>query len=134
LSKYRLEFQNSRLVRTKRRALLWWVWTFNRSEEDDITKLKNVITKMSDQLYQHKRRLPKLEADLEARKNALRLYIEQSGKNYGPSWTDSYSSRKSPTVLMEPAQSAKVKKDKKASDGKPPDALLAKLVIPTDKK
>jgi hypothetical protein len=132
LSKYRLEFQNNTLVRTKRRALFWWVWSFNASQEDDLNTLKNKITALSNQLYQAKRRLPKAEADLKARKDALRQFMEQSGTNHGPYWTDSWTGRKKQVQLIEEVKSAR-KGGNKKRDGPIPDSLVAKLVVPHKK-
>lgn len=128
ISKYRLEFQNSALVRTKRRAIFAWLWSFNKSEEDELNKLKNQITALSDQLYRARRLLPKKEADLSARKAALEQYMRQGGTNHGPTWTDSWTPRRSPVQLKEPVPSAKKRSNKKKEPI--PDSLVAKLVVP----
>lgn len=126
MSQYRFAFQNGALVRQKRSFALFWRWPFNRSEEDDLNKVKNQIVTLNDQLQRARRLLPKKEADMKARRDALTAYLQQSSAKAGPMWRDRWTPRRRPIVLIEGM------KAKKKVDPQPrpiPATEIARLVV-----
>lgn len=128
MSQYRLAFQNEVLVRQKRKAIFFWRWPFNRSEEDELNKLKNQIVAFNDQLNRARRLLPKKAADLEAKKKALLQWMQQSSSKAGPTWRDSWSLRKPPVPKPPGVKAAKKKRDR-SDRGPLPATEIARLVV-----
>ena len=126
MSLYRYTIQNGAMIRQKRGFMRFWIWIFNRSEEDELNRLKNEMVLARSKVKNLARLIPKKAAMLEARKKELRTFMDSSGKHYGPSWRDKYSPRREPIRLIEEVKVAK-KKEPNAAASKPAPVVLAQL-------
>jgi len=125
MSLYRYAVRNGVLIREKRKLLRWWIWSFNRSEEDYINRMKNRLQAcraeqavLMKKLPEHTERIGKVKDALSADGNESRAY------------RDSWSARKEPVRLELDIKKPK-KKDK--SDGKAQPTTLARIVAGPDK-
>lgn len=107
LSKYRYELRHGVLIRTKRSLLRWWNWSFNRSEEDMLTRMKNEYTMGNERLKFLRKAIPALEKEL----NTRREQLDQMGGVTAP-FTDKWSPRKEPVRLREATKFARKKADR----------------------
>lgn len=124
ISLYRNEIRDGVLIRAKRSLLRWWNWSFNRSEEDYLIRLKNEYTVGMDKLKRLRRVIPEVEKrDKDAREH---LAMHGAG-GVGQPYRDKWSRRREPARLIEATNFAK-KKDKRGERPKP--AVLAELTVP----
>jgi hypothetical protein len=108
MSLYRYAVENGVLVRQKRKLLRWWMWAFNRSEEDRLTMMRNELVMAREKAKLLARRIPDLEKQLDDRKRQL---MDQGGT--GRPFRDSYQGRKEPVVLQERVNLARKKRERK---------------------
>jgi hypothetical protein len=127
MSLYRYTIQNGAMIRQKRGFLRWWIWIFNRSEEDEVNRLKNELVLARSKVKNLARLIPKKHAMLEARKKELRAFMDSSGKHYGPSWRDKFSPRREAVRLIEEVKVAKKKEPNQHGPPKPAPVVLAQL-------
>ena len=107
MSLYRIEVQDGVLVRTKRKLLRWWVWSFNRSEEEHIIRMKNEMTALRERQRRLARLIPEHEKRLKERKEAM----FKNGGLPGQAYRDSWSARREPPRLMEDVKLDRKKKE-----------------------
>lgn len=115
MSLYRIAMQDGLLVRQKRRLLRWWCWSFNRSEEDTLIRMKNDLTMMREKVKLLSRRIPKEEARLKQKKDKLRENSNSHGQPYRDQWT----ARKEPVRLIEDIALARKKTKQPRQSPKP---------------
>lgn len=118
MSQYRLAVQNGMLVRQKRKLLRFWLWCFNRSEEDHLIKMKNELMMAREKVKILSRRIPKEEERLKKIRDTMVASGEANGRSYRDAWT----ARKEPVRLLEPVNLARKKRDRKVKD--PPRPLF----------
>jgi hypothetical protein len=128
MSQYRYTLHDGALVRQKRALLRFWAWMFNRSEDDDVNRLKNELVLSRSRVKNLARLIPKKQAMLDQRKKELRQLMDATGKHHSPSWRDKYSQRREPVKLIEELKMAKKKDPSSAS--KPEPVVLAQLTTP----
>lgn len=116
MSLYRLAVQNGTLVRQKRKLLRFWMWAFNRSEEDHITRMKNRLHAIEQEKHQLLKMIPEHEKRVKDAKEAL---MQNSG-GVGVPYRDSWSARHEPVRLN---RDVKLPKKKEPPKPKPATAL-----------
>jgi hypothetical protein len=124
MSLYRLTVRNGTLIREKRKLLRWWIWSFNRCEEDHINRMKNALQKLRAEQAKLMKMLPEHEDRLSKVKEVL-----AADGNVGRPYRDSWTTRKDPVRLDMDVKKPK-KPDKKC---KPEPATLARLVVDASK-
>lgn len=105
MSQYRKAVQGGVLVRQKRAFLRWWYWSFNRSEEDNLNRMKNELIRHREMAKLLARRIPQEEARLNKEKDSLK---ENEG-SHGMPYRDSWTRRKEPVRLLEDVKTARKK-------------------------
>lgn len=116
MSLYRLAVFNGRLIREKRKLFRWWVWSFNRSEEDHLIRMKNRLTALRQEQSMLQSAIPEEEERLKDTKDHLR-------DHGGVSTTarDGWSPRREPVRLKKETNLGKrKKKDKPVKEGPSP--------------
>ena len=121
MSQYRYEIHNGILIRAKRKLLRFWIWRFNRSEEDELNKLKNQMSKLKHQMSLIARRIPHEEARIRKIRDGLR---DRPGEIQNDIW----SSRKEPIPLILEIKTAKKKGHRSPPSNKSDDNVIAKIV------
>ena len=105
MSKYRIvNHPTGLMVREKRKFLRFWVWAWNRSEEDVLFKLLNRRRSLDHELRQLQRTIPKMEQHLAARKKAL---TDMGGTS--PTWRSGWTVSRPAIPLREPKGKTKLK-------------------------
>lgn len=117
MSLYRAAIQDGVLVRQKRKLLRWWIWSFNRSEEDTLIRMKNELMMAREKAKLLARRIPQEEERLKKKKDQLRENTGSSGQPYRDSWTR----RKEAVRLLEDIKTAR---KKAKQERQPPKPLL----------
>lgn len=121
ISLYRYEIRDGVRIRVKRSLIRLWNWTFNRSEEDYLTRLKNEYTLGMEKLKRLRRIIPKVEKEFkEARED-----LANKGGVTIPH-RDRWTRRREPARLIEETTLAKKKKDR----GHPKPAVLFEATVP----
>lgn len=126
ISLYRNEIRSGVLIRTKRSLLRVWNWTFNRSEEDYLTRLKNEYTIGMDKLKRLRRAIPQEEKRIKDVRDGL---TDHGIGGVGQVFRDAWMPRKEPTRLVEQTSFQK-KKGKQDSNRPPRPAVMAELTVP----
>ncbi len=109
MSLYRLAVSSGLLIREKRKLLRWWIWSFNRSEENYLNKLKNRLTA----LRQEQSLLTAAIPEEEERIKKIKEYLLERGDGIGPARRDKWSHRIEPVRLKKDTKlQGKKKKDK----------------------
>lgn len=122
-STYRHTIRDGVLIRETRGMIFRWRWSFNKSEEDQLTTLRNQMVAIKDQLRKLQRQIPKVEVRLAERKKEL---AEKHGGT-SPPWVDLWTPRREPVQIKEP-DGKKKKPDEKAKRKPHPDeGVIAKL-------
>lgn len=124
MSLYRPAVQNGVLVRQKRKWLRFWMWVFNRSEEDHIIRMKNRLTAIEQEKHQLLKMIPEHEKRIEEAKKRL---MENGG--VGVPYRDSWSARREPVRLNRDVKLAKKKDPPKPK----PTHTLATIVAGSGK-
>lgn len=104
MSQYRKAVQDGVLVRQKRGLLRFWMWFYNRCEEDHLTKLKNRLVLVKDEMRRLQRAIPKVQAEVDAEKKRL---LDMGGHNHP--YRDSWAPRRERVRLLEPGELKKRK-------------------------
>lgn len=107
MSLYRYAVRNGLLVREKRKLLRFWMWSFNRSEEDHIITMKNRLNAVEQEKYQ----LLKMIPEHEKRCKDMKERISEMG-GAGPAFRDSWSPRREPKRLNRDVKLPKKKEPK----------------------
>ena len=107
MSLYRLSIVNGVLHRQKRALLRWWVWVFNRSEEDRLTLMKNNLVKA-----QHAARTLTIQIKQETERIKQAKEKIQNWGGSSPSWRDRWTYRQEPKILQENVNVAHKKKER----------------------
>ena len=97
MSLYRKTVVDGILIRQKRNLIRFWIWTFNRSEEDYLIKMKNDLSKARAMVAQLSRRIPKEEDRLKQIKDGLAT----TGAPHSIVTRDVWMRRKEPIRLIE---------------------------------
>lgn len=127
MSLYRFAVQNGMLVRQKRKLLRFWMWAYNRCEEDHVTRMKNRLTAIRAE----EAALLKMIPEHEERVKKMKEKLNDTG-GVGVPFRDSFSFRREPVRLN---RDVKVPKPKPKNDGnkpKPPKPLMS--IMPGDGK
>jgi hypothetical protein len=127
--KFRYAMLNGVMVKQSRSRIFPWVWYTVQSEEDEVNRLKNRITLARRQMMADKHALPKAEARLKARKDALTQWMHSNGTNSGPEWAEPRLFRRfrKPVELIEDIKSPRKKDDRSAKKYEPHE--IARLVV-----
>ena len=96
MSQYRNTIQRGAMVREKRKFLRFWVWSFNRSEEDQLNRMKNQLVKHNDEVRRLRRQVAKKQIVIDDAKKVLNSQGGTSPVTHGP-W--SFATR--PVTLIE---------------------------------
>jgi hypothetical protein len=115
MSQYRKAVQDGVLVRQKRKLLRWWMWSFNRSEEDFLNTMKNRL----QALRQEQALLMKMIPEHEKRIKDEKERIMNMGGNSVP-YRDSFSVRREPVRLKTDVKLPKKPDAKKKDSGPKP--------------
>ena len=121
MSLYRLAVQNGVLVRQKRKFLRFWMWTFNRSEEDHIIRMKNRL----HSIEQEKHQLLKMIPEHEKRAKDMKDRLSENSGGVGVPYRDSWSARREPIRLNRDVKLAKKKDPPKVKPATPLATLVA---------
>jgi len=114
MSQYRMSVWNGTLVRQKRRLFRFWMWAFNRSEEDYLNKMKNELRLNREKCKVLARRIPKEEDRLKLIKDGL----TNSNSRHSEPIRDSWTPRKEPVRLLEDVKVARPKSKRNDSTRK----------------
>ncbi len=114
MSKYRNTIRSGVLIREKRGLILFWRWYFNRSEEDEITKLKNRQVNAERELRNVQRAIPRHETQLS---NAKKVLSDMGGTS--PIWREGWAPRRNPSKAILPGDKPKKSPDTTKKDSKP---------------
>jgi hypothetical protein len=118
MSQYRYAVQNDVLVRQKRKLLRFWVWAFNRSEEDGLNKAKNQLVTHEDRVRVLRRQIVKKQAEIDDAKKAV--------KDHGSIvWTAPWSLASRPVYLVEDRKKRKKKREQPRKH--PNDGVIARI-------
>ena len=120
MSKYRHTIHNGVLIRVKRKLLRWWIWSFNKSEEDHLNKMKNRLVLIRQEQALLTAAIPEEEDRIKKIKDAL----QDRGDRYGPVITDSWSPRTEPVRLKKDIKLGKQKKKDERKPDKGPAPLF----------
>jgi hypothetical protein len=112
MSSYRLAIVNGVLVRQKRALMRWWVWQFNRSEEDRLNALKNNLVKATAAVQMLVVQIKQETERITTLKKQVHTWQDAGGKAGGPSWRDRWTRRKEPVVLQKDIGVARKKKER----------------------
>ena len=107
MSLYRLAVRNGLLVREKRKLLRFWMWSFNRSEEDYLNKLKNRLTQLRQEQSLLTQSIPEVEKRIKDAKESL---LQRGDGGTGPVFRDSWTPRREPVLLKKDVKLAAPKK------------------------
>lgn len=94
MSLYRLAVRHGILIREKRNLIRWWMWKFNRSEEDYINRMKNNLQNARTTQAKLMKMIPEHEERLKKAKER----ISEDGNESKP-YRDSWSPRHEPVRL-----------------------------------
>lgn len=94
MSLYRKAVRHGILIREKRNLIRWWMWKFNRSEEDYINRMKNRLQACRAEQAKLMKIIPEHEDRLKKEKEK----IAEDGNESKP-YRDSYSPRREPVRL-----------------------------------
>jgi len=111
---YRLAVQNGLLVRQKRGFIRFWMWFFNRSEEDHLIRMKNRLMTIRAEHTALMKMIPEHEERVKKAKDKL---MDTGG--VGMPYRDSFTTRREPTRLNRDVKPPKKKPDKKPEQLKP---------------
>jgi hypothetical protein len=95
MSLYRIAVRNGTLIREKRNFLRFWMWKFNRSEEDHLIRLKNRLTSIRQEQAILTAAIPEEQERVKKTKEAL---LGHDGGT-GPPSRDGWTPRREPTRL-----------------------------------
>lgn len=119
MSLYRLAVHNGLLIREKRKLFRWWIWSFNRSEEDHLIRMKNRLTKLRQEQSFLMSAIPEEEERLKEQKEAI---LAHGHEGHGPARRDSWTARTPPQRLQKDVKLSG--KKKKAKDPPAPPKPL----------
>ena len=124
MSLYRHTILNGTLIRVKRKLIRFWIWSFNRSEEDHLIRMKNRLTALRQEQSILMAAIPEEEDRIKKIKEAL----QDRGDNTGPAFRDSWSGRIEPQRLKKDVKlSGKKKSNKDKPEPRAPALFEARL-------
>lgn len=123
MSLYRLAVRSGILIREKRKLLRWWCWSFNRSEEDYLTRMKNRLVKLRAEQAELMKMIPEHEKRLKDAKDTLLNRDGGTGPPHRAPWSPTHE----PVVLR---LDVKLKGKPKPSPAKRRDGVIAELTVP----
>lgn len=121
MSLYRLAVHNGLLIREKRKLLRWWMWSFNRSEEDRLINMKNRLVTIRQEQSLLTAAIPEEEDRIKKIKENLR---EHGKDSTGPPRRDSWSPRREPAKLKKDVNLPGKKKKEKKDPPPPPKPMF----------